>query len=119
ARNGVAPVGDLRYLADAKIEDLTTPLSRGQVAAALSLMGDKLRAEKVFNAALSALPADSLIPVAGRDDYGSPLRDAAGIVALATEAGAEKTARLALARLEVARGVTPHTSTQENAWMVL
>ncbi|HRF07142.1 MAG TPA: alpha-2-macroglobulin [Xanthobacteraceae bacterium] len=119
ARNGVAPVGDLRYLADAKIEDLTTPLSRGQVAAALSLMGDKLRAEKVFNAALSALPADSLSPVAGRDDYGSPLRDAAGIVALATEAGAEKTARLALARLEVARGVTPHTSTQENAWMVL
>jgi uncharacterized protein YfaS (alpha-2-macroglobulin family) len=119
ARNGVAPVGDLRYLADAKIEDLTTPLSRGQLAAALSLMGDKLRAERVFNAALTALPADQLSPSAGRDDYGSPLRDAAAVAALATEAGAENTARLALARLEVARGVTPMTSTQENAWMVL
>jgi uncharacterized protein YfaS (alpha-2-macroglobulin family) len=119
ARNGVAPVGDLRYLADAKIEDQTTPLSRGQLAAALSLMGDKLRAERVFNAALTALPTDSLTPSAGRDDYGSPLRDAAAVAALATEAGSENTARLALARLEVARGVTPMTSTQENAWMVL
>ncbi|MBX3548415.1 MAG: alpha-2-macroglobulin family protein [Xanthobacteraceae bacterium] len=119
ARNGVAPVGDLRYLADAKLDDLSTPLSRGQLAAALSLLGDKVRAEKVFASALSALPRDELAPVAGRDDYGSPLRDAASIVALATEAGFENTARLALARLEVARGLTPHTSTQENAWMVL
>lgn len=119
ARNGVAPVGDLRYLADAKLEDLVTPLSRGQLAAALSLHGDKLRAEKVFNAALEVLPRDELAPVAGRDDYGSPLRDAAGIVALATEAGVENTVRVALTRLQLARAVTPHTSTQENAWMVL
>jgi uncharacterized protein YfaS (alpha-2-macroglobulin family) len=119
ARNGVAPVGDLRYLADAKLDDLTTPLSRGQLAAALSLHGDKVRAEKVFNAALMQLPRNELAPIAGRDDYGSPLRDAASIVALATEAGFENTARTALVRLELARAVTPNTSTQENAWMVL
>lgn len=119
ARNGVAPVGDLRYLADAKLEDLTTALSRGQLAAALSLHGDKLRAEKVFNAALESLPRTELAPVAGRDDYGSPLRDAAAIVALATEAGVENTVRVALNRVHLARAVTPHTSTQENAWMVL
>lgn len=119
ARNGNAPVGDLRYLADAKLEDLTTPLARAQLAAALGLLGDKVRAERVFASALEVLPADALKPVAGRDDYGSPLRDAAGIVALATEAGINNTARLALVRLETARGVTPVTSTQENAWMIL
>lgn len=119
ARNGVAPVGDLRYLADAKLEDLSTPLSRGQLAAALSLHGDKVRAEKVFSAALEALPREELRPTAGRDDYGSPLRDAAGIVALATEASMENTVRVALNRLQLARAVTPYTSTQENAWMVL
>ncbi len=119
ARNGVAPVGDLRYLADAKLEDLTTAMSRGQLAAALSLHGDKLRAEKVFNAALTALPRNELAPTAGRDDYGSPLRDAAALVALATEAGLENTARIALNRVQLARAVTPSTSTQENAWMVL
>jgi uncharacterized protein YfaS (alpha-2-macroglobulin family) len=119
ARNGVAPVGDLRYLADAKLEDLTTALSRGQLAAALSLHGDKVRAEKVFNSAMELLPRDDLSPIAGRDDYGSPLRDAAGIVALATEAGVENTVRVALNRLQLARAVTPSTSTQENAWMVL
>lgn len=119
ARNGVAPVGDLRYLADAKLDDLTTPLSRGQLAAALSLHGDKVRAEKVFNAALESLPRDELSPIAGRDDYGSPLRDAAAIVALATEAGLENTVRVALNRVQLARAVTPNTSTQENAWLVL
>jgi uncharacterized protein YfaS (alpha-2-macroglobulin family) len=119
ARNGVAPVGDLRYLADAKLEDLTTPLSRGQLAAALSLHGDKVRAEKVFNAALESLPRNELSPTAGRDDYGSPLRDAAAIVALATEAGIENTVRVALNRVQLARAVTPYTSTQENAWLVL
>jgi uncharacterized protein YfaS (alpha-2-macroglobulin family) len=119
ARNGVAPVGDLRYLADAKLEDLTTPLSRGQLAAALALHGDKVRAEKVFNAALESLPRNELSPTAGRDDYGSPLRDAAAIVALATEAGVENTVRVALTRVQLARAVTPSTSTQENAWLVL
>jgi uncharacterized protein YfaS (alpha-2-macroglobulin family) len=119
ARNGVAPVGDLRYLADAKLDDLTTALSRGQLAAALSLHGDKVRAEKVFNAALESLPRSELSPVAGRDDYGSPLRDAAAIVALATEAGLDNTVRVALNRVQLAREVTPYTSTQENAWLVL
>lgn len=119
ARNGAAPVGDLRYLADAKIEDLTTAISRGQLAAALSLHGDKVRAERVFTAALDTLPRDELSPVAGRDDYGSPLRDAAALVALATEAGVENTVRAALNRVQLARAVTPSTSTQENAWMIL
>src|SRR5687768_14713472 len=35
ARNGAAPVGDLRYIADTKINDVATPIAKAQIAAAL------------------------------------------------------------------------------------
>ena len=53
ARNGVAPVGDLRYLADAKIDDLKTATAKAEVGAALAMLGDRIRAEKVFDVALA------------------------------------------------------------------
>ncbi|MGB6538547.1 MAG: alpha-2-macroglobulin, partial [Xanthobacteraceae bacterium] len=48
ARNGLAPVADLRYLADAKLDALKTPIAKAQLAAALGLAGDRVRAERVF-----------------------------------------------------------------------
>src|SRR5260370_7788130 len=48
------------------------------------------------------------------------MRDAAALVSLASEGNAPKaTLTQAVARVEVARGLTPYTSTQENAWLVL
>jgi alpha-2-macroglobulin len=48
------------------------------------------------------------------------LRDAAALVTLASEGGAPRaTVTGAVERVEAARGLTPYTSTQENAWMVL
>ena len=41
ARNGAAPIGDLRYLADTKLGNLATPIAKSQLAAALALVGDK------------------------------------------------------------------------------
>ena len=41
ARNGAAPIGDLRYLADTKLDNLATPIAKSQLAAALALVGDK------------------------------------------------------------------------------
>ncbi|MGJ4939311.1 alpha-2-macroglobulin family protein [Bradyrhizobium sp. HKCCYLS1011] len=119
ARNGVAPIGDLRYLADTKLNNLATPIAKSQLAAALALVGDRARAERVYAAA-----ADSLSPkpalVFGRSDYGSDLRDAAALVSLAGEGNAPKaTLTQAVMRVEAARGLTPYTSTQENAWLVL
>jgi uncharacterized protein YfaS (alpha-2-macroglobulin family) len=119
ARNGTAPIGDLRYLADTKLNNLATPIAKSQLAAALALVGDRVRAERVYAAA-----ADSLSPkpvlVFGRTDYGSDLRDAAALVSLAGEGNAPKaTLTQAVLRVEAARGLTPYTSTQENAWMVL
>jgi alpha-2-macroglobulin len=119
ARNGAAPVGDLRYLADSKLGDLATPIAKAQIAAALGMLGDKTRAERVYLAALEAAPAQPRLEI-GRNDYGSALRDAAALVTLASEGGAQpRTITGAVQRAEAARGLSPFTSTQENAWLVL
>ncbi len=119
ARNGSAPIGDLRYLADTKLSNLTTPIAKAQLAAALALVGDRSRAERVYTAALESL-APKPVLVFGRTDYGSSLRDAAALVSLASEGKAPRSLLTsAVERVEAARGLTPYTSTQENAWLVL
>ena len=56
ARNGAAPVGDLRYLADTKLERLRRRRSRkAQIAAALACSATSTRAERVYAAALGAI----------------------------------------------------------------
>jgi alpha-2-macroglobulin len=119
ARNGAAPIGDLRYLADTKLGNLATPIAKSQLAAALALVGDRNRAERVYAAALDSLAPKPVLEF-GRTDYGSALRDAAALVSLAGEGNAPRaTLTQAVLRVEAARGLTPYTSTQENAWMVL
>jgi uncharacterized protein YfaS (alpha-2-macroglobulin family) len=119
ARNGAAPVGDLRYYADTRLDAIATPIAKAQIAAALAMLGDRARAERVYAAALSSIaPAPAL--EYGRTDYGSVLRDAAALVTLASENGAPRaTVSGAVDRIEAARSLTPYTSTQEKAWMVL
>ena len=119
SRNGAAPIGDLRYLADTKLNNLATPIAKSQLAAALALVGDRTRAERVYAAALENLAPKPVLEF-GRVDYGSALRDAAALVSLASEGNAPRaTLTQAVARVETARGLTPYTSTQENAWLVL
>ena len=119
ARNGAAPIGDLRYLADTKLNNLATPIAKAQLAAALALVGDKVRAERVYAAAFDSLAPKPVLEF-GRVDYGSALRDAAALVSLASEGNAPRaTLTQAVVRVEAARGLTPYTSTQENAWLVL
>jgi uncharacterized protein YfaS (alpha-2-macroglobulin family) len=119
ARNGIAPIGDLRYLADTKLSNLATPIAKAQLAAALALVGDRSRAERVYAAALDSLAPKPVLEF-GRVDYGSALRDAAAMVTLASEGNApHATLTQAVARVEAARGLAPSTSTQENAWLVL
>jgi uncharacterized protein YfaS (alpha-2-macroglobulin family) len=119
ARNGAAPIGDLRYLADTKLNNLSTSIAKSQLAAALALVGDKARAERVYAAALDSLMPKPVLEF-GRVDYGSQLRDAAALVSLASEGNAPRaTLSQAVQRVETARGLTPYTSTQENAWLVL
>jgi len=120
ARNGAAPIGDLRYLADAKLDALSTPIAKAQIAAALAMVGDRTRAERVYAAALAAIAPTSQPDLPGREDYGSTLRDAAALVALASEGGAPRaTVQAAVQRVEDARASLRPTSTQEDAWLLL
>ena len=119
ARNGMAPVGDLRYIADVKLNALGTPTAKAEIAAALAMLGDRVRSEKAFNAALDGLPKDPVFD-GGRTDFGSPLRDAAVVVTLAGEGDAPKVILTgATERIGQARNLVTHTSTQEDAWLVL
>lgn len=119
ARNAAAPVGDLRYFADVKLGDFATPIAKAQMAAALGMLGDKARADKVYLAALDAIAPQPKLEL-GRADFGSALRDSAALVTLASEGRApQKTIDDAVLRVDAARALATMTSTQENAWMVL
>ena len=124
ARNGRPVIGDLRYLADAKLAAFTTPMAQAQIAAALAMLGDRARAGKVFGSALAALEAEKDNGLS-RPDYGSRLRDAAAVLALFAEANltsgeiaGDPIAR-AGAVVDQARAEQSYTSTQENNWMAL
>ena len=58
ARNGRAPIGELRYYVDTKLDSFATPLAQAQLGAALAMMGDRPRAERAFQAALGKLARD-------------------------------------------------------------
>ncbi|BAT60416.1 hypothetical protein GJW-30_1_02957 [Variibacter gotjawalensis] len=119
ARNGVAPVGDLRYLADTRLSSIATPIAKAQIAAALAMLGDQARAERVYQAALETISPQPKLEY-GRSDYGSSLRDAAALVTLVSETrGPRAIVNQAVERVEAARNLTPYTSTQEQSWMVL
>jgi hypothetical protein len=116
AREGEAAIGDLRYYADIKAEDFATPLARAQLGAALAAYGDQRRADAMFRLAeaAAALPEDDGL---WRVDYGTRLRDQAGLLTLAAEAGSSAVNLPALAGAVAAAG--PDRSTQENLWSLL
>lgn len=118
AREGEAGMGDLRYYADEKADALSTPLAQAQLGAALASYGDQPRADRLFARAAARIAAR---PVSTgqvwRADYGSVLRDAAGVLSLAVEARSNAVDREALtARIAAADGPQ---STQEQAWSLL
>lgn len=119
ARNGRPVMGDLRYLADNKLGDFASPLAKGQIGAALALLGDRGRSETVMNAAITAL-GSAKEDLVYRSDYGSKLRDSAGLLALLAEANADRARITRVAtELDTARNRSRYTSTQEQNWMVL
>ncbi len=124
ARNGRPVMGDLRYLADNKLEQMKSPLARAQIGAALALLGDKVRGGAVFSSAMQRLAVTQTKDI-DSSHYGSRLRDAATMLALSYEAfgGTEDVETLATT-IETERLLADgkgyrYTSTQENAWMVM
>ena len=118
AREGAASMGDLRYYADVKAEAFTTPLGAAQLGAALASYGDQTRADAMF-----ARAARLMVPRMGeearvwRSDFGTNLRDAAGVLTLAVEAGSSTVNTSVLSDRIAQAGRT--LSTQEASWALL
>lgn len=118
AREGAASMGDLRYYADVKGDAFDTPLAAAQLGAALASYGDQTRADSMFNRAARMLDRQqNQQQNVWRADYGTYLRDAAGLLTLAVGAGSEAIDRDALIQ-RVSTGRTP-LSTQEATWSLL
>ncbi|MBJ3763325.1 alpha-2-macroglobulin family protein [Maribius pontilimi] len=113
AREGAAAMGDLRYYADVKGRAFATPLARAQIGAALASYGDTARADAMFGLAAAGLGSGG---DGWRDDYGTALRDRAGVLTLAIEAGSDAVDRAALA---ASLQSDTRLSTQEAAWSLL
>ncbi|HVY51726.1 MAG TPA: alpha-2-macroglobulin family protein [Devosia sp.] len=119
ARAGRAAIGDLRYYLEAKLDNFGSPLAKAQLGAALALYGDRTRAATAFNAAIQGLSASD-DPKRWRTDYGSQLRDTAGVLALAAEFTPAGVDLAALAKtLAAERDGKRWTSTQDDAWTLL
>ena len=120
AREGAASIGDLRYYADAKAKDLATPMAKAQLGAALAFYGEQRRADMLFRLAEEQVLTRDAEDTGWRSDYGSHLRDAASVLALAAEARSEaiRVPRLVEEIVRV-RDLRTWTSTQEKVWMLM
>ncbi|GGB08549.1 membrane protein [Brucella endophytica] len=118
ARNRRANVGDLRYYADTQLNNFRSPLARAQLAAALSLYGDAPLAQSTFSSAYQLALSTPSDPA--RADYGSALRDSAGMLALAAESRPVPNQVPQMINLvQSLRNQTTALSTQDDAWMLL
>lgn len=118
AREGAANMGDLRYYADQKAEALATPLASAQLGAALALYGDQTRADRLFSRAARMIEGtDGRETPLWRADYGTRLRDTAGVLALAVEA--RSTAINTAALSQRIGSATQPFSPQEASWSLL
>ncbi|MBN9025073.1 MAG: alpha-2-macroglobulin family protein [Rhizobiales bacterium] len=120
ARNGKAAIGDLRYYAESKLNNFATPLAQAQIGAALALYGDKARSGSVLKVAIDNLRSAVAPQLAGREDYGSALRDQAAVLTLVAESGDKDANIKKLVDDVVTTRETRRTlSTQEQGWMLM
>ncbi len=118
ARNARAPIGELRYYVDTKLDSFATPLAQAQLGAALAMLGDKVRAERALQAALKTVTEKDEGDI--RRDYGTGVRDGAALITLASETGIAKPDLPRLVDIIAkAFAAKTYTSTQEQAWMLL
>ena len=114
ARAGRVDRSRLRYMHDERLDQISSPLARAQLGAALYLIGDRARSRSAFDAAEAALGYENR-----GDWYQSARRDLAAVVAYAAEAGdAERVARLA-ERLVTDLPEPARLTTQEKAFLLM
>ncbi len=110
AKSGRGDLARLRWWHDVQMKSEASPLAMGHVGAGLALMGDRARARSALRQAVRALGYRE-----ESDWYQSPLRDLAGLISLAYEAGEVDLARDLQKRLENAVKDPDALNTQESA----
>jgi uncharacterized protein YfaS (alpha-2-macroglobulin family) len=114
AKAGEADIGQLRYYHDNRLNNEPSPLARAHIGAALARMGDRARARNAFRLAEQALGYRNT-----GDWYQTPLRDLAGVIALAAEAGETDMVDRLRARLEREAPDAGELMTQEQVHLLL
>lgn len=114
AKTGEADIGQLRYFHDNRLDDEPSPLARAHIAAALAHLGDRARSRNAFRMAERALGYRNT-----GDWYQTPLRDIAGVLALAAEAGETELVDRLRRRLERDAPDANRLTTQEQAQLLL
>jgi uncharacterized protein YfaS (alpha-2-macroglobulin family) len=114
AKGGQADLGQIRYFHDAKLKEEASPLARAQIGAALAHLGDRARARNAFRLAEQALGYRNT-----GDYYQSPLRDLAGVLALAAEAGEGDLVERLASRLERENRDAASLTTQEQSHLLM
>ncbi|MEM7766467.1 MAG: alpha-2-macroglobulin [Pseudomonadota bacterium] len=113
AKSGEADLSRLRYLHDRALDDLDSPLAQAHLGAGLAAMGDRSRAASAFAAAEDSLGYEN-----NGDYYQTPLRDLAGVLALAVEAGFDEVSGAIADRLGADAPDPVALSTQEKAFLL-
>jgi uncharacterized protein YfaS (alpha-2-macroglobulin family) len=103
----------LRWYHDVQFKAEKSPLARAQIAAGLAMMGDHARARLSFREAIQTLGYND-----PNDWYQTPLRDLAGVIALAYESGEDDIARSLIPRLENAMKSPAQMNTIESAYVL-
>ncbi len=113
AKGHSGDIARLRWYHDVQFKDEQSPLARAQVAAGLAMMGDNARARLAFREAIDKLGYSD-----PNDWYQSPLRDLAGVIALAYESGYGDIAQTLIPRLENSVKSPAQMNTIEDAYVL-
>jgi len=110
AKAGRGDLPRLRWWHDVQMKEEASPLAVAQIGAALAFMGDRARGRSALRRAVDELGYSDQ-----QDSYQTPLRDLAGVIALAYEAGEPQIARGLQGRLAGAVKDPDRLNTQEEA----
>ena len=114
ARAGRGELRSMRYFYDNHSDKINSPIAWGHIGAALAMMDDENRSSKAFEKGLAVLGYDD-----EHDYYQSPLRDAAGFLALANEVDAAGVLDKAQEGFQDRLKPPNHLHTQEKAQTIL
>lgn len=117
AKAGVADPARVRRFGAQALQNRPAGLTLAFGGAALALVGDKEMSDRMFNAAIEATGIDRRLRYR---HYGSDIRDAAAVLALAAESSAFGWTELEAQATTLAEmvGETRWLSTQEQAWIL-